>query len=502
LAGNGLGNDGAALSEAQRARWRKQSRDWLLADLAVWRRILANGSDNDRELTRRMFTYWEVDPDLAAMREPGALEKLPAVEREQCQELWYQVSRLRDTARQQGSAPHRDEARMEQRAALIAQRRLKEARVMWQEDLESDPADHDAWNGYPELCLFLGHDDDFRRARRALLVRFANTANPFVAERAGRACLLVPASGVELLAEVALVQRAVMDNVHEEWPRAYFEFAKGLGAYRQGKWEEAATIMRGDASNVLGPAPGLVLAMSLEKSSRQQEAREALAAAVLEYDWRKTHMSEPGSWMYQTLRREAESDILQNLTEFLEGTYQPQENSERLALLGICQFEDRWGAAARLFADALAADPSLADRLTESGLRRMSKQERSMDPGDLYRSSSRFGAARCAVLASSGLGSDCAQISEAERTDMRKQAIQWLQADLEVWKKLLVSDSPAQRDMGKSMLSRWESESDLAGFRDPEALAKLSEQDSAACRELWSSLNAALNRPEATESTN
>src|SRR3954451_22607542 len=47
LAGNGLGNDGAALSDAERARCRQQARDWLQADLTAWEKILSNGSAND-----------------------------------------------------------------------------------------------------------------------------------------------------------------------------------------------------------------------------------------------------------------------------------------------------------------------------------------------------------------------------------------------------------------------------------------------------------------------
>src|SRR5262249_52355473 len=125
-----------------------------------------------------------------------------AEEREQCQELWYQVRKLRESGSRQKEATDRGEIRAAMRTALIEQRRLEEARVTWQMDLEAAPADHDAWNGYAELCLFLGHEDDFRRARRALLVQFGMTANPYFAERAGRACLLMPSSSEELGAEV------------------------------------------------------------------------------------------------------------------------------------------------------------------------------------------------------------------------------------------------------------------------------------------------------------
>jgi hypothetical protein len=38
-----------------------------------------------------MLTLWQVDPDLAPLREPGALQSLSAEEREGWAALWSQV---------------------------------------------------------------------------------------------------------------------------------------------------------------------------------------------------------------------------------------------------------------------------------------------------------------------------------------------------------------------------------------------------------------------------
>jgi serine/threonine-protein kinase len=38
-----------------------------------------------------MLTHWQVDPDLAGLREPRALDKLSADEREECLALWKEV---------------------------------------------------------------------------------------------------------------------------------------------------------------------------------------------------------------------------------------------------------------------------------------------------------------------------------------------------------------------------------------------------------------------------
>ena len=63
--------------------------------------------------------------------------------------------------------------------------------------------------------------------------------------------------------------------------------------------------------------------------------------------------------------------ILPGLPAFLAGTYEPRDNDERLALLGVCQFTNRAHAMARLYADAFAADSQVAmDRRPPSSLRR------------------------------------------------------------------------------------------------------------------------------------
>ena len=71
------------------------------------------------------------------------------------------------------------------------------------------PPEHDDWFGYAELCLFLGDEAEYRRARDDLLAQFGSATDPTVAERTGRACLLLPAAEDELRQAVALTERAV-----------------------------------------------------------------------------------------------------------------------------------------------------------------------------------------------------------------------------------------------------------------------------------------------------
>jgi hypothetical protein len=186
--------------------------------------------------------------------------------------------------------------------------------------------------------------------------------------------------------------------------------------------------------------------------------------------------------------------ILPNLPAFLDGKYQPHDNDERLALLGICQFQGRYGTAARLYADAFAADSHLADDLNKECLRRTRGREAAADRIEVFDSACRYLAARCAALAGCGQGKDGESLSDEERTRWREQARDWLQADLAVWAKMLESDSQAARDLAKRMLGHWQLDPDLAGLRDPLALEKLPPDERQKCRTLWNKVAAARNQ--------
>jgi hypothetical protein len=91
LAGCGLGNDVPKLGDAEQARWRRQAREWLEADLAAWARTPGSNSPPVARVAKEMLTLWQADPDLAPLREPGALMKLFSEEREEWTSLWSKV---------------------------------------------------------------------------------------------------------------------------------------------------------------------------------------------------------------------------------------------------------------------------------------------------------------------------------------------------------------------------------------------------------------------------
>jgi serine/threonine-protein kinase len=98
LAGCGRGADGAEVSDAERARWRARARRWLRADLDAWARILQSGLAVDRARAPEKLAWWRKDPDLAGLRDPDALEKLPPAERQECRRLWRDLDALLERA--------------------------------------------------------------------------------------------------------------------------------------------------------------------------------------------------------------------------------------------------------------------------------------------------------------------------------------------------------------------------------------------------------------------
>jgi serine/threonine-protein kinase len=197
------------------------------------------------------------------------------------------------------------------RLYFMRQGKWDDARIAWQAALKAIPPKHDEWYGYAELCLFVGNEVEYRRGRTALLAKFGETTDPYVAERTSRACLLLPASADELRKAAVLAQRAVaVDRSKYQAVFPYFMFTQGLAEFRQARFERAISTMQGDAGQMPGPAPRLVLAMALHQNKQDAEARKTLASAILAHDWSANKVHDQDDWICHVLSREAEGMIL------------------------------------------------------------------------------------------------------------------------------------------------------------------------------------------------
>jgi serine/threonine-protein kinase len=196
-------------------------------------------------------------------------------------------------------------------------------RAAWKQDLAADPPKHEDWLGYAELCLFLGDEQEYRRARRDLLARFGSATDPEIAERTGRACLLLPPSEDELRQAVALAERAVAaGRAGREFAFPYCLFAEGLARFRQGRFDDTIKLMNGEAASVMGPSPRLILAMAQHQKGEKDQARKTLGEAIESHDWDAAKATGHDAWINHILRREAETLILRPVPAKLDDNSQ------------------------------------------------------------------------------------------------------------------------------------------------------------------------------------
>src|SRR5262249_15373292 len=122
---------------------------------------------------------------------------------------------------------------------------------------------------------------------------------------------------------------------------------------------------------------------------------------------------------------------------------QPKDAREWLGLARVCQTKThkQYVGAARFFSEAFAKQPALAE---------------DMDKWD------RYNAACAAVLAAAGQGTDAAGLDAMERARLRRQALDWLRADLKAWGHLL-DKTPGKAPRAASILEHWLTDADLAG---------------------------------------
>lgn len=179
-------------------------------------------------------------------------------------------------------------------------------------------------------------------------------------------------------------------------------------------------------------------------------------------------------WIAFSVLREAEGVLMPYLPDFLNGQYQPRDNLERLALIAACRCRNRYRATAGLYAAAFAADAKLADNVMPAH---------------------RYNAACFAALSGCGRSSDVTGLDDAERARLRTQALDWLRADLAVLTRRAAGDRPDERANARQTLQQWQQDADLAGIRDPHAIAQLAVAEREVCQQLWTKVAGVLQQP-------
>ncbi len=161
------------------------------------------------------------------------------------------------------------------------------------------------------------------------------------------------------------------------------------------------------------------------------------------------------------------------LAAIIKGAEQPRDEAERLALAQQAYDKALHATAARLWAEALTANPKLGDDRTTGH---------------------RYNAACSAAQAGCGQGNDDPPLDEAARAKFRNQALEWLKIERAVWSRLLESGPPQTRTLVAQILEHWQVDPDLVGVREEKELAKLPEPERAAFKKLWSDVDSLLTK--------
>jgi eukaryotic-like serine/threonine-protein kinase len=206
---------------------------------------------------------------------------------------------------------------------------------------------------------------------------------------------------------------------------------------------------------------------------RQGRFREALA------EYRRGHElgSKRTGWRHPSAEwvRYAEqmAALDARLPAVIRGEDRPGDAADGLALAEVAYSTGRPVLSARLYGEALKADPRL---------------------GDDRRARHRYNAARAAARAGCGQGRDDPPPDEAARAGLRKQALDWLGAELNAWGRVLDTGDPKARAGVAATLRHWKEDSDLAGIRDAVSLTKLPESESKPWQALWADVDRLLRR--------
>jgi WD40 repeat protein/Flp pilus assembly protein TadD/tRNA A-37 threonylcarbamoyl transferase component Bud32 len=158
------------------------------------------------------------------------------------------------------------------------------------------------------------------------------------------------------------------------------------------------------------------------------------------------------------------ADLLAKLPAYVKGDFRPGNSADQRALAEMSERKRFFRAAARGYAALLAED---------------AKRAGNQKPD--YREA----AARCAAFVAAGQGEDAIRLDDEEKARWRKQACDWLRADLETWRGMLGKGSRNGAAAVADKLELWLKDDDFRTVRGAKALATLPEAERRGWEKLW-----------------
>ena len=241
-------------------------------------------------------------------------------------------------------------------------------------------------------------------------------------------------------------------------------------AFLEKSWPDRAVVACNEAVRL---KPDYAVAHSILGHALRQQGQFAEALAA----YRRAHElgSKEPRWPFPSAQWVCECERLVELDGRLSAVLKGQDRpsaDEQVEFAQLCaRYKQLPGAAARLYQEAFAARPELAEDRKQSH---------------------RYHAACAAARAGCGQGRDDPPPDESTRSRWRQQALDWLRADLAQWGRHLEGDAP----QAAAALRRWRAAPELAGLREETGLATLPEAEQETWRRLWADVDALLTRSQ------
>jgi serine/threonine protein kinase/Flp pilus assembly protein TadD len=270
-------------------------------------------------------------------------------------------------------------------------------------------------------------------------------------------------------------------KIDPNYTRAWYNLGNALHAQKdlEGAVQAYRKVLQIDPNNTQAPVP---LGSVLMAQGHFGEAKQTFLQAL-----KQMPPSHPLHLQAQHKLQLCEQLLAleQRLGRVLQG--EQTTPAEQLRLAELCRrYQRRYGDAVRLYAGALAEQPQLGD-----------------DP----KQGLRYQAACTAALAAAGQGKDAAQLPEQDRANLRRQALTWLKADLDWYRKSVslnpgagaekepqspleklaqaAPDGPGTILWAAKTLAHWQTDPDLASLREEKPLAMLPAAEQEALRQFW-----------------
>jgi hypothetical protein len=178
--------------------------------------------------------------------------------------------------------------------------------------------------------------------------------------------------------------------------------------------------------------------------------------------------SQEQGWSYPSAEKVRRCERLVELERkypaIRDGKAKPANAAEQIEFAWLCSAKQCYAAAARIYAEAFAARDKDNEKL---------------------KAENRYVAACCAAWAGCGQGKDAGRLDEKERTRWRRQAREWLRAELVLHAQRLHNATPAARAAIRQAMQHWLASTHLACVRDAQAIAKLPAEERKEWAKLW-----------------